>query len=183
MRDCGGFVVILLMGVSGAGKTTIGQLLASELGWDFVDGDDYHPPENVEKMRNGIPLTDADRAPWLDTLRTLIADWIAAGKNTVLACSALKKAYRGRLHVSPQLQIVYLKATPQVLRQRLQARRGHFMTERMLDSQLAALEPPEDVVTVDADCSPAQIVSEIRTRLALPEHASEVKRSEAKPQQ
>jgi gluconokinase len=164
-------VVVLLMGVSGAGKTTIGQLLASELGWDFVDADDYHPPENVEKMRNGIPLTDDDRAPWLETLRTLIADWIAAGKNTVLACSALKQAYRERLRVSSEVQVVYLKGTPQVLRQRLHSRRGHFMTERMLDSQLAALEAPVDAVAVDADRSPAEIVTEIRARLALPEQA------------
>jgi len=156
------------MGVSGAGKTTVGQLLASELEWDFVDADDYHPPENVEKMRNGIPLTDADRAPWIETLRTLIANWIAAEKNTVLACSALKQAYRERLHVSPEVQVVYLKGTPQTLRQRLHARRGHFMTERMLDSQLAALEAPQDAVTVDADRSPAEIVTEIQSRLALP---------------
>jgi gluconokinase len=171
MRHCGGFVVVLLMGVSGAGKTTIGQLLASELGWDFVDGDDYHPVDNVEKMRNGIPLTDEDRAPWLETLRTLIANWIAAGKNTVLACSALKQSYRAALRVGPEVKILYLKATPQVLRQRLHARRGHFMTERMLASQLAALEAPEDAVTVDADRSPAEVVTEIRARLALPEHA------------
>jgi gluconokinase len=181
-------VVVLLMGVSGAGKTTIGQLLASELGWDFADGDDYHPADNVEKMRNGIPLTDAERAPWLETLRTLIAGWVAAGKNTVLACSALKQAYRERLQVSPQVQVVYLKGTPQVLWQRLHARRGHFMTERMLDSQLAALQAPEDAVAVDADRSPAQIVTEIRARLAPPEHGSRerssgTKRSRAKRQQ
>jgi gluconokinase len=168
-------VVILMMGVSGAGKTTIGQLLASALGWNFVDADDYHPADSVEKMRNGTPLTDADRAPWLETLRTLIANWIAAGKNTVLACSALKQSYRQALQVGPEVEveikIVYLKSTPEILRQRLRARRGHFMTERMLASQLAALEAPEDAVTVDADRPPAEVVTEIRARLTLPERA------------
>lgn len=168
-------MVILMMGVSGAGKTTIGQLLASALGWNFVDADDYHPADNVEKIRNGTPLTDADRAPWLETLRTLIANWIAAGKNTVLACSALKQSYRQALQVGPEVEveikIVYLKSTPEILRQRLRARRGHFMTERMLASQLAALEAPEDAVTVDADRPPAEVVTEIRARLTLPERA------------
>jgi gluconokinase len=168
VRQYGGNVVILLMGVSGAGKTTIGQLLASLLGWNFADGDDYHSPENVEKMRSGIPLTDADRAPWLEKLRTLIADWIASRKNTVLACSALKQAYRERLQVSPEVQIVYLKGTPQILQQRLHARTGHFMTERMLASQLDALEAPENAVAVDADRSPAEIITEIQSRLSPP---------------
>jgi gluconokinase len=169
MRQRRGIVVIVLMGVSGAGKTTVGQLLASELEWDFADGDDYHSPPNVEKMRSGIPLTDADRAPWLETLRTVIANRIATGKNTVLACSALKQTYRQVLQVGPEVSIVYLKGSPQVLQQRLRERRGHFMTEGMLASQLAALEAPADAVAVDADRSPAEIVTAIRARLALPE--------------
>ncbi len=157
----------MLMGVSGAGKTTIGRLLASELGWDFADADDYHPPANVEKMRSGIPLTDADRTPWLETLRTLIAGRIAAGKNTVLACSALKREYRQLLHVAPEVKVAYLKGTAESLRQRLCTRVGHFMTEQMLDSQLDALEEPEDAVVVDGNRSPAEVVAEIRAGLAL----------------
>jgi gluconokinase len=163
----GATVIIVVMGVSGAGKTTVGQLLASQLGWDYADADDFHSAANVEKMRNGIPLTDAERAPWLATLRDLIAKRIEARKNAVLACSALKGAYRESLCIDAEVQFVYLKGTPELLRQRLHGRVGHFMTERMLDSQLATLEEPENAVAVDIDRSPVEIVGEIRTKLGL----------------
>jgi gluconokinase len=160
-------VIILMMGVSGAGKTTIGKLLASALGWEFADADDYHSLANIEKMRSGIPLTDADRAPWLESLRALIAGWIAQGKNAVLACSALRQAYRDFLRVGPEVCIVYLRVTPEVLRQRLRARHGHFMTEALLTSQLATLEEPKDAVVIDADGDPDGVVGEIVKRLKL----------------
>jgi gluconokinase len=155
------------MGVSGAGKTTVGHLLAAELGWDFADADDYHSAANVEKMRSGIPLTDADRAPWLETLRETIASEITAGRNLVLACSALKQSYRDFLRVEPEVRIVYLKGVAGLLHERLHARHGHFMTERMLASQLATLEEPKHAAVVDATPSPAEIVRNIRKSLSL----------------
>jgi len=164
-------MVIILMGVSGAGKTTVGQLLATQLGWEFADADDYHSAGNVEKMRTGIPLTDVDRAPWLATLRSLIAVWLTEGKNAVLACSALKHTYREIMQLSPEVKFVYLKGNPSLLQQRLHSRVGHFMTEQMLASQLAVLEEPDNAMVVDVDCSPAEIVAKIWASLALTEKA------------
>ena len=164
-------MIIILMGVSGAGKTTVGQLLASQLGWEFADADDYHSATNIEKMRSGISLTDADRAPWLATLRSLIAGWLTAGKNAVLACSALKRTYREKLQLSPEVKFVYLKGNPSLLQQRLHLRLGHFMTEQMLASQLAALEEPDNAVVVDVDALPAEIAAKIRARLGQTEKA------------
>jgi gluconokinase len=160
-------VVIVLMGVAGAGKTTIGQLLAAQLHWLFADADDYHSPANVAKMRVGIPLTDEEREPWLEALRTLISGWIASGQNAVLACSALRHSYRERLRVGTETQFVYLKVSPEILRERLHARHGHYMTENMLASQLATLEEPQRAIVVNGDNTPAEIASEILARLKL----------------
>ena len=155
------------MGVSGAGKSTVGSLLASDLGWDFADADNYHSAENVEKMRQGMPLTDADRGPWLEKLRALISEWLDAGKNGVLACSALRQAYRDRLRLNQQVRFVYLKGEPDLLSERLLQRPGHYMKQPMLESQLATLEEPLDAVTVSANSTPPEIVREIRRNLAL----------------
>ena len=164
-------MVILLMGVSGAGKTLIGKQLASELQWEFADADDYHERANVEKMRSGIPLTDADRASWLQKLHDLIATWIAANRDGVLACSALKEAYRKKLVVGPEVRVVYLRGSRQVLQERLRGRKGHFMTEQLLDSQLATLEEPRDAVVVDVEGTPGEMVTEIRSKLEFPYNA------------
>jgi gluconokinase len=161
-------MVVLLMGVSGSGKTTVGKLLAIQLGWEFTDADNYHSAANVKKMQSGIPLTDADRTPWLDAVRGLISEWIAAEKNGVLACSALKRSYRDILVTSPAVKVVYLKGSPELLSERLRARVGHFMTEQMLASQLATLEEPENAIVIEVDQSTEEIVNEIRGRLGLP---------------
>lgn len=155
------------MGPTGAGKTTIGSLLALRLGWEFVDGDDFHPTANVEKMKRGLPLNDADREPWLDSIRKAMLGWIAEKRNIVLACSALKRAYRDRLAAGPEVKLVYLKGCYDLLRERLQRRRGHFANEEILAGQFADLEEPEDAVTVDVSRSPEEIVAQIRGELGL----------------
>lgn len=160
-------MVIVVMGVSGSGKTTVGGQLAQQLGWEFADADDYHAAANVEKMRNGIPLTDADRLHWLQALRSLINDWITTGKNAVLACSALKQAYRECLRVGEQVRFVYLKASEDLLSQRLLERRGHYMKRQMLESQLATLEEPNDAIVMNANGTLENIVREIRRDLGL----------------
>jgi gluconokinase len=155
------------MGVVGAGKTTVGRLLAGQVGWEFVDGDSFHSPTNVEKIRLGIPLDDADRGPWLKAIREAINRWIAKKQNVVLACSALKRIYREELDGGAEVKLVYLKGTYEIIYQRLGLRQGHFATEKLLASQFAILEEPEDGVVVGVEQSPEHIVSEIRRRLGL----------------
>src|ERR1700733_7304286 len=135
-------MIAIVMGVTGSGKTTVGRLLAEQLGWEFADADDFHPQANVEKMERGIPLNDEDRAPWLERLRVQITSWIANGRNAVLACSALKRTYRQELSVGPEVRFVYLKGRPELIAQRLQLRRGHFADEKILAGQVAGLEEP-----------------------------------------
>jgi gluconokinase len=160
-------VIAIIMGTTGAGKTTIGTLLAAQLSWQFTDADSFHPAANIEKMSRGIPLNDADRAPWLAAMRKAILEWIAAGKNVVLACSALKRAYRDELRPSPEVRIIYLKGGYALFAERIHHRHGHFAGEGILAGQFADLEEPDDAITIDAAKSPDEIVAEIRRRLAL----------------
>lgn len=155
------------MGVQGAGKTTIGSLLARELSFEFADADDFHSAVNIEKMRQGIPLTDADREPWLSALNHAIAQWLTDKRNVVLACSALKNSYRDRLLVSSEVKLVYLKASWGVILSRLKLRSGHYAGENLLHSQFADLEEPTDALIVDASLRPGQIVGEILAVLKL----------------
>ncbi len=160
-------MIVIVMGVVGAGKTTIGRLLAEELVWDFADADDFHPLSNVEKIRHGIALSDEDRKPWLEALRQAIAQWIAEGRNVVLACSALKRTYRQQLQVGQEVRFVYLKGSADLIAERLRSRHGHFADAHILASQLADLEEPEAAVTVNIAATPEQIVAKIRKRLDL----------------
>lgn len=160
-------MIVIVMGVVGAGKTTVGRLLAGQLGWEFADADDFHPTANVEKIRRGVALTDRDRKPWLERLRKAINQWIADGRNVVLACSALKRSYRRELKAGPEVRFVYLKGSPEQIAERLRARQGHFAGEKILASQFADLEEPEAAVVVKIDLTPEQIVTEVRERLGL----------------
>ena len=161
-------MIIILMGVSGVGKTTIGQFLAQELGWQFYDGDDFHPQANIDKMKSGIPLSDNDRVVWLTALRTLLDGLLQEQRSAVLACSALKRSYRERLQSDKKnVHFVYLKGDYTLIRQRLQQRHGHFMRADLLVSQFAALEEPQDAFTVDVTHDPPTIVRLIRHALGL----------------
>lgn len=161
-------LVILIMGVAGSGKTTIGQLLANSLGWQFVDADRFHSLTNIDKMSRGIALTDADRLPWLQAIQAAIADWLRTQMPTVLACSALKSEYRHFLTAQPdQVKWVYLKGTSELIQQRLNQRQAHYMNPNLLQSQFDILEEPTDALQVNIAQAPSAIVQVIRKELEI----------------
>ena len=158
--------IVVLMGVAGSGKTTVGLEVANRSGWDFHDADDFHPPANIAKMARNKPLTDSDRSPWLDTLRQLLNHYASNSQSMVLACSALKYSYRQRLLGGcSQAQLVYLKGNPDLIRSRLRRRQHPFATVELLDSQFAALEEPredrEQALTIDVSQPRSKIISDI----------------------
>jgi gluconokinase len=164
-------MIVIVMGVAGAGKTAVGERLAADLGWRFIEGDAFHPPENVDKIRRGIGLDDADRAPWLARLEREIRALVEHDACAVLACSALKRSYRDQLRVDPKrVRFVYLRCSPAVLEARLRNRRGHFAGPALLPTQLETLEEPsgpEDALCVDGDRRLPDVVAQIRERLGV----------------
>jgi gluconokinase len=160
-------MIIILMGVTGSGKTTVGKLLAADLGWTYVDADDFHSELNIGKMKSGIPLNDADRKPWLERLGKLVRDCLIRSEDAVLACSALKENYREFLLLDEQVKLVYLKGDYQVIRERLAQRRGHYMDPTLVDSQFETLEEPRSGLRVDASSEPHAIIRTIRNGLSI----------------
>jgi gluconokinase len=159
-------MIILVMGVSGSGKTTIGQKLAESLQYEFQDADDFHPPQNIDKMRHNLPLTDQDRQPWLQTLRDSIQQWLHQDRHVVLACSALKQAYRKQLWVEPEtMQLVYLKGSFELIEDRLKQRDHHFMKAGLLHSQFEDLEEPQTGIKVDISQPVEKTLAAILTEL------------------
>jgi gluconokinase len=161
-------MIVVLMGVSGVGKTTIGKLLATRTGWKFEDADDYHSEENRRKMAAGIPLTDADRKPWLNAVHERMLQYQQQSEHAIFACSALKQQYRDLLSAcfaNNELRFIYLYAPSALIRERMNARHHPYMNPDLLDSQLATLEPPSDAWSVSVDGSPKEAVEEILSRL------------------
>ena len=161
-------MLIIITGVSGVGKTTIGKLLSENMGWTFYEGDDYHTDVNLAKMRNGTPLTDDDRWPWLDALRTKISEIVLHEKDAVLSCSALKESYRMRLGSGlKDIVFVYLRGDYQLVLKRIYARVGHFMSADLLVSQYSDLEEPQNGIIVDAALEPMAIINYLKRALSL----------------
>jgi len=157
---------IIVMGVSGSGKTTVGKMLAQKLGWKFFDADDFHSSANKDKMSRGVALTDEDRAEWLSSLRELLKQSIEAHQSIVLACSALKQEYRNILHINNEIRLVYLRGTYQQIKARMQKRNTHYMKPEMLKGQFAILEEPSDALVVDISNKPEEIVAIIQKALS-----------------
>ena len=166
-------MIIIIMGVSGSGKTTIGRLLAEELGWKFYDADDFHSAANKDKMSRGVPLTDSDRADWLMSLRELLNQNIIAKQSVVLACSALKQNYRDALQINDEVHFVYLRGNYQQIETRMKERSDHYMRPEMLASQFATLEEPNDALIVDVTKKPKEIVAIICEEMSLRGAASQ----------
>ena len=160
-------MIIVVMGVTGSGKTSEGMLLAQRLGWEFADADDFHSAANKDKMHRGIPLTDADRLPWLQAMHDYLAKAAAENRSVILACSALKRSYRETLLGGLDARVAYLKGTYDLIARRLRERKGHFADEHILAAQFADLEEPTDAVVVDITPLPEAIVDEIMRRLNL----------------
>jgi gluconokinase len=160
-------MIVLVMGTTGSGKTTIGAKLAKKLGWPFLDADDFHPPENIAKMKQGIPLTDTDRVPWLIAIHKELTRQNEAGKSCVLGCSALKQSYRDTLNAGLDMHIVYLKGTYEEMRAHILARHGHFAGEGILAGQFRDLEEPHDAIVVPVNQPPDEIVRCILNGLKL----------------
>jgi gluconokinase len=160
-------MVIVLMGVTGSGKTTVGRMLACEMGWAFLEGDDFHPPGNIDKLSRGKELSDADRRPWLLAIAAAIRNVVRRRESAVISCSALKASYRRVLEVDPAVHFVYLDAAPAVIEARLRRRSGHFMNPRLIASQFRTLQTPRRALKIDAALPPSAIVRIIKESLHL----------------
>lgn len=158
-------MILLVMGVTGSGKTTVGQMLAERLGWVYLEADDFHSAANKDKMHRGIPLTEADRVPWLDVMHAELVKQDALGKSVVLACSALRDEYRVRLDKGLQVTLIYLRGSRELIGGRLRLRKHHFAGESILDDQFAVLEEPSNAIVVDVDEEPEAIVEEILQKI------------------
>jgi gluconokinase len=166
--DRDGARALVVMGVSGSGKTTVGRLLAKRLDWEFADADRYHSPASIAKMATGVPLGDEDREPWLLSLRALIDERLAAGQSLVLACSALKRRYRQVLAgTDDRVEFVYLKGSRELIRRRMEERSAHYMKPGMLDSQFEALEEPENALVCEIDAPPDELARRVARALGL----------------